>query len=393
MENIKINPEVEELFGELVRLRREIHEYPELLFDLPRTSALVAAYLQELGLEVIRNVGQSGVVGVLRGSGPCILLRADMDCLPLTEVNDVEYKSKLPGRMHACGHDAHTAMLLIAAKVLSQNRAKLAGSVKFMFQPAEEGGHGALRMIEDPVYPILDTEPRVDQVFGIHVSNSHLVGSYQLSDLYMSCMTDFFSILVTGKGGHMSMSTINPVQVAAEMILALQTIVSRNVNNADRAVLSITSFNGGEAENAVPETCRLKGTIRCFTQEVKELILRRIQEICKGVEIRFKCKAEFELIPVYPPIRNNKECVNRCLAVLTEISPSGVRDEVTQMIGEDFAYLTDRRPGAFICMGTKSEAKHQEIHSPNFDIDERSMMIGSSFFVELVHSLLAKPST
>lgn len=388
--SFNIHPEVADLYDELVCIRREIHKNPELLFDLPKTTKLVSTYLKDLGMEVYENIGISGVVGVIRGNGPCILLRADMDALPLTEINEIDYKSQIQGHMHACGHDAHTAMLLIAAKVIWNNKHLLKGSVKFMFQPAEEGGHGALKMIEDPVYPILDSDPKVDEVYGIHVSNDQLIGNYLLSDCFMSCFADFFKIVITGKGGHMSAETINPVNIGAEMINAIQNIVSRNIDNAERAVISVTSFISGDAENVVPETCLLKGTFRTLEDCVRNTIIRRFQEISKGFETSYNCKVELELIPLYPPIKNSLSCVNKADEILRQISPNRVRDTVTLMIGEDFSYLTDRRPGAFICLGTGTPNEiNSSIHSTSFNINEKSMLIGSSFFVNLILSQLS----
>lgn len=386
MDKFNIHPEVQELFEEMVGLRRQIHMHPEINFDLPITSKLVSDYLTSLNLEVHTEVGQSGVVGVINNpSGPCILLRADMDCLPIEEANDVPYKSKIPGKMHACGHDSHIAMLLTAAKVLSRHRDHLKGSVKFLFQPAEEGGHGAREMINDPKYPVLDTQPLVDQVYGIHISNHGKLGDYLFPDKYVSCYTDFFDITIHGKGGHMSADTNNPITIGAELILQIQTILSRNVSNKDRAVISITSFNAGEANNAVPAVCKIKGTVRTFEGNVRDLIFNRMSTICKGIEIEQNCKVDFKIIELYYPIENNPECNERALKVLKKIAPEASRDSVSPMIGEDFSYLTNRKPGSFFMLSTGRE---NSIHSPSFDIDERAMMIGASFFVELILDIL-----
>lgn len=388
MESLHIHPEVLELYEELVRVRREIHMHPELLYDLPLTSKLVEEYLTSLDLEVITGVGRSGVVGVIRNPGPCIMLRADMDCLPLQEANDVIYKSLYPNRMHACGHDAHTAMLLISAKVLSRYKSELKGSVKFLFQPAEEGGHGAKEMRDDPKYPVLLTEPKVDEVYGIHVSNDHNLGDYLLANEHMSCFTDFFSIIITGKGGHLSAQTINPITIGSEIILALQTIKSRNIPDWQRNVLSVTAFISGEAVNAVPETCKLLGTIRSFEVEVKCEIIKRIKEICAGFEVSHNCSVEVENIDLYGPIMNYEKCNEKALAVLKKISPLGKRDCRSPMIGEDFSYFTDVLPGNFFMLGCATPGKDSPIHSPTFDINEHAMLIGASFYVELILSLL-----
>jgi len=305
--------------------------------------------------------------------------------LPLLEINEVEYKSTVDGKMHACGHDAHTAMLLVAAKVIWNNRHLLKGSVKFMFQPAEEGGFGALKMIEDPLYPVLDHEPRVDEVYGLHVINNQLIGNYLLTDCFMSCFCDFFKVSITGKGGHMSAETLNPVSIAAEVVSAFQNIVARNIDNVERAVLSVTSFVAGDVENAVPETCVLKGTIRTFESFVRDRMVERMREICRGFEVAYGCKVEFEFFSLFPPIKNSKVCVDKADGVLTRILPNRIRDTVTLMIGEDFSYLTDRRPGAFVCIGTGTPNEiNSTIHSTSFNINERAMLIGSSFFVNMI---------
>jgi amidohydrolase len=385
MNEFNIRPEVAELFEEQVRLRREIHKFPELGYELPKTTLLVSNYLKELGMTVIENFGISGIVGIIQGEGPCILLRADMDALPLLERNDVEYKSQHEGKMHACGHDAHVAMLLIAAKVLWNKRDQLKGSVKFMFQPAEEGGFGALKMIEDLNYPILEAAPRVDEVYGIHVISDQMIGDYLMADDFMSCFCDFFEILVVGTGGHMAAKTKNPVNLASEIILAIQNIVSRNIDNYERAVVSVTSFTAGEVVNAVPETALLKGTFRSFEKNVRDTIISRLSDLCKGLGQSYDCEVTLKLIPTYPPIRNSLSCVSKAEKILQKISPSGIHDKKTLMIGEDFSYLTDRRPGAFICLGTGTPgAENHPIHSTSFNINEKAMQLGSTFFVNLV---------
>ncbi|OMJ87282.1 hypothetical protein SteCoe_11052 [Stentor coeruleus] len=387
MDNFHIHPEVQELFDELVSLRRQIHMNPELLYDLPITSKLVSDYLTSLGIEVHTQVGISGVVGVINNAnGPCILLRADMDCLPIDEANNIPYKSKITGKMHACGHDSHTAMLMVAAKVISRHRNQLKGSVKFFFQPAEEGGHGAREMINDANYPVLDIEPKVDQVYAIHVENFSKLGDYILADKYMSCNSDALDIKITGKGGHMSAETNSPVNIGANLILQLQTILSRNVSNKNRAVVSITSFNAGSSVNTIPNLCQIKGTIRTFDSEIQELVHGRIRKICEGVEIMNQCDIKVNIDKRYQPTENNEKCNEIALKILEKICPEGVRDINSPMIGEDFFYLTKRCPGCYFLLSSGLE---NSIHSPNFDIDERVMLLGSSFFVDLIFNLLS----
>lgn len=388
METSHILPQVQELFDEMVEIRRDIHKHPELLFDLPRTSNKVADYLRTLGLQVIQNVGISGVVGILQGEGPCILLRADMDALPVQELNEVEYKSTIDGVSHVCGHDAHTAMLLIAAKVLNemQRSNELKGSVKFMFQPAEEGGFGALKMINDENYPILEASPKVDQAYAIHVSGVHQVGEFDIAE-YMTASNDAITIEIQGTGGHMSAQTNNPVTIAADIILTLQNIVSRNIDNDDRIVLSITSFNSGEVINAVPEKCIVKGSIRSLKEKIRQKTILRVQEICKGAEIKHACKINLQIKAGYPSTINHHAGISNFIKAIKTICPDAVIDTRTHMASEDFSYLLQSRPGAYLVVGAQGGTKEAN-HSGKFDIDERGMLIGASILVQLVLDII-----
>lgn len=360
------------------------------MFDLPKTSKFVKEYLESLNIEVHSQVGRSGVVGVIRGNGPCILLRADMDALAITEVIESDYKSTTPGIMHACGHDAHVAMLLVAAKVIAKNRDRLRGSVKFMFQPAEEGGHGAKYMIEDDVYPVLDSEPRVDEVYGIHMGNQVPLGDLLLSEKYMSCYSDFFDITITGRGGHASSPylCVDPIITASELVLALQTIISRNINTAYKTVLTVTTINGGETYNAISDTCSLKGTLRAYETEVRDYMCQRIKEICAGIGQAYNCDINFKLSPLYGPIINEEGCIQKTLDSFLKISPYANRITDAPMIGEDFSYLTDLRPGGFYMLGCSTKSQSAPLHSPKFTFDERAMLIGASWHVQLIQDLL-----
>ena len=388
LENWRILPQVQELFNEMVEIRRDIHRHPELLFNLPRTSSKVANYLKTLDLQVIENVGQSGVVGILQGEGPCILLRADMDALPVQELNDVEYKSTVDGVSHACGHDAHTAMLMIAAKILKQIELSsgLKGSVKFMFQPAEEGGFGALEMINDKNHPILEAAPKVDQAYAIHVSGVHELGEFDIAE-YMTASNDGIVIEVIGTGGHMSAQTNNPVTIAADIILTLQSIISRNIDNSERLVLSITSINAGEVVNAVPDKCIVKGSIRSLKEKVRQQTILRVQEICKGAEIKHGCKINLQIRAGYPSTINHPSGITNFMKAIKATCPEAVIDTRTHMASEDFSYLLQSRPGAFLVVGTQGGAKEAN-HSGKFDIDERGLLVGASILVRLVLDLI-----
>lgn len=386
-EAYSICPEVFALFEEMQRIRREIHEFPEILFDLPKTSELVAKYLQGLNIEVHANIAQCGVVGVIRNPGPCILLRADMDGLNITEVHESEFISKNIGKMHACGHDGHTAMLLIAAKVLS--KIQLNGTVKFVFQPAEEGGHGAREMINDTVCPVLE-DPAVDEVYGMHITNSCNFGNFIAAPKYASCNSDYFYIEVVGKGGHASTPflTIDPISAGTHLVVALQTIVSQNINPEKQVVVSTTMIHSGEVFNAIPDICKINGTIRSFEAEVKQKVQQRIKEICEGIEKGFGCIVNCSFSQYYSPVINEEKCVEKAVTAFTQVSKKAERATISPMIGEDFFYFTQQKPGCFIMLGCATPEKQASLHSASFDFDERAMLIGASYWVQLIKNQL-----
>ena len=382
-----ICPEVLSLFEEMRDLRHQLHQCPEILFDLPKTSSLVSTYLQSLPIELYTNIGQSGVVGILRNEGPCILLRADMDALNITEVIQTPIISKHPGKMHACGHDGHMAMLLIAAKVLSQ--VPLKGSVKFVFQPAEEGGHGAREMINDKNYPVMQN-PGVDQVYGIHITNGALLGDFVAAPKYASCDSSYFSIEVIGKGGHASTPflTIDPISAGTHLVVALQTIVSMNIDPERKVVVSVTMIHSGEVFNAIPDRCVINGTIRSFEPEVKARVQQRISELCEGVEKGFRCNVKCEFTDYYSPVINDEQCVENSVNAFMKVSKNANRSFSSPMIGEDFFYFSQEKPGSFIMLGCATPEKQASLHSASFDFDERAMLIGASYWVQLVKELL-----
>lgn len=384
-----VHPRVQELYSDLIRLRRTIHQQPEILYDLPITRAVILEYLGQLDIEIINTVGKSGIVAVIRGSGPCILLRADMDALNITETVNSEYKSQIDGKMHACGHDGHVAMLLVAAKVLSELKSNLKGSVKFVFQPAEEGGHGSEAMIQDEFFPVLQN-PEVSKVFGIHISNAVPLGNFIASYKYASSNSDYFKLQVIGQGGHASAPylTKDPIIAGTHLVMALQTIISRNIDPKIQAVLSVTMINSGEVFNAIPDTYTINGTIRTFEPDIKSLIETRIVELCEGVEKMFNCKVLHEFTHYYDPVVNHPECVEEAARCFKKVCPRAEHGTVPPLIGEDFFYFTNRKPGCFLMLGTGTENKCASLHSPNFDFDEKALLIGCSYWVELVQELL-----
>jgi hippurate hydrolase len=384
-----IDLKVQENYSDLLRLRREMHENPELLYDLPKTREIILNYLSGLDIEVLPVVGESGIVAQITGEGPCILFRADMDALSISETTSSPFKSKTQGRMHACGHDGHMAMLLVAAKVLAQERASLRGSVKFVFQPAEEGGHGSKAMIQDLDYPVLKN-PEVQQVFGIHITNGVALGDFVASPKYASCNSDYFFIDVVGKGGHASAPylTRDPIIAGTHLVMALQTIVSRNIEPYRQAVLSVTMLNSGEVFNAIPDKCTINGTIRTFENESKDLIEKRILDLCAGIESGFNCQVNCKFTHYYNPTINNPESVQRTVEAFRKVCPNSNHGTISPMIAEDFFYFTDEKPGCFMMLGTGTDQLSQPLHSSSFDFDERGLLIGASYWVQLAKDIL-----
>ncbi len=367
------------LASEVVADRRAIHQHPELLYQEHQTSALVAARLQALGIEVRTGVAGTGVVGLLRGTRPgkTVLLRADMDALPIEEQSQVDYRSQNPGVMHACGHDAHTAMLLGVARLLSDRRDEIRGCVKLMFQPAEEGGAGALRMIEEG----LMDEPAVDGAFALHVDALHYAGEVGLRVGPTNAAADRFTITVRGKGGHAARPhlTVDPVVVAAHIVTALQTIVSREVDPTDKAVITVGSLISGTAFNVIPDIATIKGTVRTYNPDLRAQIEGRLGELAGGVAAGMRATAEMEYFPGYPPLVNHEEGIQLVQdAVLELFGPDAIVQKEQAMGAEDFSYLLQRVTGAMFHLGVRdrSWAEPRPTHSSSFDINEEALPIG-----------------
>lgn len=373
--------EIRRFEQEIIDFRRDFHMHPELGFEEVRTSEIVANALQGWGLEVTRGIGKTGVIGILKGKegGRTVALRADMDALPMQEENqNIPYKSKIDGKMHACGHDAHTAMLLGAAKVLSENREKVNGTIKFIFQPAEEGpapgggsyivGSGAL---DD-----------VDAAFAIHVGPSPC-GELGIHAREASAATDFFEIKVIGTGGHGSAPhmSVDPIVIAAQIVGNLQNIITRETDATESAVLSICSINGGEAFNVIPEVVTMTGTVRTLNEEVREKVFDRMASYVKGITMTYNADYEFNRGKGYPSLTNNEDIVQLVHEVGSEMLG---KDKVTifkkaLMGGEDFAYYTQKVPGVIAWLGNMNSDK--DIvgipHNPKFDIDEDCLALGT----------------
>ncbi len=368
---------------EIIRTRREIHEKPELAYHEEATARLVANRLEGLGIEVKTGVGGTGVLGTLRGGkdGKVVALRADMDALPLEEMADVEFKSKVKGVMHACGHDTHVAMLLGAANLLAKHRNELQGTVKFLFQPAEEhGGRGGAKpMIEDGVM----RNPKVDYVFGLHIEGDHKAGVFGLRGGAIAAAPDRFEIKILGSGGHGSAphQTIDPVYVAAQVIIAIQGVSSRMIDPVQPFVISIGAVHSGTKENIIPDEAMLEGTIRTLDEATRRRAKAKVAEVAKGVCRAFGAKAlvEFEE-DAYPVTVNNEKVTELARRVLRKLPGVKVTVNEPQLGGEDFSRFLHEAPGTFYFLGTKNAAKGcvYPNHSSRFKVDEDVLKLGAA---------------
>ena len=361
------------LKDETIQLRRDFHAHPELGLDVHRTAGIVAEKLEALGLEVTTGLAKTGVVGILRGKSdtPILLLRFDMDALPIQEENDVPYASKVPGKMHACGHDSHTAVGLSVAKLLSARTEELEGTIKFVFQPGEEGAGGAELMVADGVLE----DPRPDFAMGMHVWNEKPVGWYALKPGPTMAGAQIFMVKITGKGGHGAAphQTVDPVVAAAHIITALQTIASRNVNPLESVVVTVGRVVAGTAFNIIPQDVILEGTIRTFTPEVTSKVNQRFSEIVTSLSTAMNCQAEIDLQQVTYPVSNDPVLANLMKGVIEDIHPEGRIDLNHQTMGsEDFSFMMHDIPGCFVFIGSANPDKglNYPHHHPKFNIDE-----------------------
>ena len=376
--SINFMGEAQALTEELVFRRRDFHQHPELAFKETRTAAIVAEELNALGLEVQTGVGKTGVIGILEGAsdGPTILYRADMDALPIHEENETEYVSLSSGVMHACGHDGHTAIALGIAKLLSGRREELSGRVKFVFQPAEEVGGGAAAMIADGALE----SPKPDISLGIHLWNDLEVG--QVSVVPGACMSGagVFEITVEGKGGHGAMphQTADPIVCAAQLIVALQSLVSRNVDPLDMVVLTIGTIQGGSARNIIPSSVSFAGSYRLFREETRDLVKARIRQIAEGVTAAMGCRAEVNMGFGIGPVINDAAVAGRARDVFARYSDEISIVNAPWMASEDVGLLMQRNPGAYLLVGSANRARSLDYphHHPRFDFDEAVLPLG-----------------
>ena len=368
--------------------RHELHQHPEICYEEFWTSEFIAAQLASLGIETHRGMGKTGVVGILKGqsdNGGAIGLRADMDGLPMTEANDFAHKSLQEGRMHACGHDGHVAMLLGAAKYLAQTR-QFDGTVYFIFQPAEEGGAGAKAMIEDGLFEQFD----MPHVWGMHNWPGLEVGKIAVHDGACMASADHFSITITGRGGHAAMphQSRDPIIAAAALVQNLQTIVSRRIDPLEPAVVSITAMNGGTAFNVIPDAMELRGTARALSATVRAKLEESIREITDEICSAYGVSGAVGWRGGYPPTVNHRSESERAIAIAGDIvgADNIVRNPPASMGAEDFAYMLEQRKGSYIWIGGGEAIPGKMLHNTRYDFNDEILPIGASYWAKLVES-------
>ncbi len=374
---------VADLAGEVAEWRRDMHAHPELLYEVHRTAALVADKLRAFGCdEVVTGIGRTGVVGVIKGrrgtGGKVIGLRADMDALPIEEETNAPYRSKTPGLMHACGHDGHTAMLLGAAKYLAETR-NFDGTAVMIFQPAEEGGGGGDAMVKDG----LMSRFGIQEVYGLHNWPGHPVGAFAIRPGPLMAAADRFTIKVEGRGGHAAHpnKAVDTLLVTAQIVVALQSITSRNVDPLESAVVSVCSFKSGDTYNVIPQHATLLGTVRTLKPEVQDLVQARVSEIATSVAAAFGATATVNYVRGYPVTFNHPEQTD-FMANVAEMVGTGVkRDVPPQMGSEDFSYMLNERPGAYIFLGNGNSA---QCHHPAYDFDDSAIPYGVSLWAKII---------
>jgi amidohydrolase len=380
---------IADLHPEITAWRHDIHAHPELLFDVHRTAGMVAEKLKSFGCDqVVTGIGQTGVVGVIRGrkgtGHRAIGLRADMDALPIEEANDLPYKSTVPGKMHACGHDGHTAMLLGAAKYLAETR-NFTGSAVIIFQPAEEGGGGGREMVKDGLMERF----AIEEVYGMHNYPGLPIGQFALRPGPLMAAADRIRIEIEGKGGHAARPhySVDTILVAAQMINQIQSIVSRNVDPLESAVISITMVEAGNTDNVIPQTALLRGTARSLIPEVQDLLEKRLHEVVEGTARLHGAKAKLTYRRDYPVTRNHVRQTAFAATVAAEVVGwERVDDKVAPVMGaEDFSFMLNERPGAFIFVGNGESAG---LHHPAYNFNDEVIPVGTSYWVKLVETAL-----
>jgi amidohydrolase len=382
---------IADLHGDITAWRRDLHAHPELLYDVHRTAATVADKLKSFGCdEVVTGIGRTGVVGVIHGSKgldtarKVVGLRADMDALPIEEATEVPYKSTVPGKMHACGHDGHTAMLLGAARYLAETR-NFAGTAVVIFQPAEEGGAGGKAMVQDGLMERF----RIEEVYGMHNYPGLPVGQFAIRSGALMASADRLTIQIEGHGGHAARPhlTIDSVLVGAQMINQIQSIVARNIDPLQSAVISICMFQAGSTDNVIPQTAFLRGTARSLNPQVRDVLEKRLREVVEGTARLYGAKVTFTYKRDYPVTRNHERQTAFATSVAAEVvGPERVDANTPPVMGaEDFSFMLEARPGAFIFVGNGDSAG---LHHPAYDFNDEVIPIGTSYWVKLVETAL-----
>jgi len=387
-----INNRIADFHADLTAWRRDLHANPEIAFEEHRTAAVVAAKLEEFGIEVHRGLAGTGVVGTLKGNQPgdrSIALRADMDALPMPEANSFEHASRNAGAMHACGHDGHTVMLLGAARYLAETR-NFAGTVHFVFQPAEEGGGGGRIMVEEGLFDKFPAE----EVYGMHNWPGLPAGQFAARVGPVMAATDQFEITIEGRGGHAAQpnKTVDPVVVGSQIVGALQTIASRNADPIKSVVVSVTQFHAGSAFNVIPQSAWLCGTIRTFDAELRRQAQQRLKEIAEGIALAMGGSAAVNFRFGYPATVNHAAQTEKALAIAERVAGAGNvdHDVAPSMGGEDFAYMLLEKPGAYIFIGNGPEVEGQKLHQVNYDFNDEILPVGASYWAQLVEDVLTK---
>ena len=389
--------EAEALFEYSQALRRDFHMHPELGFREFRTSGIVARELETLGLEVTKGIGKTGIVGLLEGvkPGPTLLLRFDMDALPITEETGADYASQNQGVMHACGHDGHTAIGLTVAKILHAHRDQLEGTIKFCFQPSEEGNNGeeaggAEMMMRDGLLE----GPQVDMSLSLHLWNEKPLGWLGVTKGPIMAGADIFTVRVTGRGGHGAIpdAAVDPIVAAANIVNALQTIVARNVSPLDTAVLSVTNIHGGTAFNVIPPEVKLEGTIRTFDEAVRQKVVERFEKIARGVGEGMGCQVEVEIKRITPALVNNESMTSRVQETAQRLlSASDIDTGYQTMTAEDMAFMQEQIPGCYFFVGSNDTRRHLDYghHHPRFDFNEEALIHGSALMAAAAMDVLS----
>ncbi len=381
---------VADLSGEIAEWRHDLHAHPELLYDVKRTAGTVADKLKAFGCdEVVTGLGRTGVVGVIRGrkgsSAKAIGLRADMDALPIEEATDLPYKSTVPGKMHACGHDGHTAMLLGAARYLAETR-NFDGTAVVIFQPAEEGGAGGKAMVDDGLMDRF----KIGEVYGMHNFPGLPVGQFALRSGPIMAAADHLAIDIEGKGGHAARPhlAIDSILVGAQIINNIQAIVSRNADPLESAVVSICMFHAGNTDNVIPQTAQLRGTARSLSPQVRDLLEKRLQEVVEGTAKLHGAKATLRYRRGYPVLKNHAAQAEFAAKVAGEVAGKDKIDtNIAPVMGaEDFSFMLNARPGAFIFVGNGDSAG---LHHPAYNFNDEAIPFGTSYWVQLVETALA----